>query len=244
MTAAHHRDTLDVGDGIVARDAAWSFAGDVAKTFDSHISRSIPGYAMGHEVTVALSDHFVRQRGRIYELGCSTGALSAQLAERHAGRGVEVIGLDVESDMVLEAKELQGSSGAQFCEADVMTFGYLPCELVVSHYTLQFLVLSERAELLGRVYDALKPGGALVVFEKVLEPSSPLQDLIGQLYTDFKLVNGFSTEQIIGKSRTLRGVMVPLRRDENLQLMREAGFGSVELLQKNLHFEGYLAVKR
>ena len=47
-----------VGDGIKAGSASWTFAGDVAKGFDDHVSKSVPLYEEGHHLTCELSDFF------------------------------------------------------------------------------------------------------------------------------------------------------------------------------------------
>ena len=61
-----------VGDKIKAVSGAWSFGGSVAKTFDDHVSKSVPLYNEGHEMIVDLSEFFVSKNSVVYELGCST----------------------------------------------------------------------------------------------------------------------------------------------------------------------------
>jgi len=56
-----------VGDAIAAANARWDFAGDVAKGFDSHIERSVPGYREVHELIASMSDFFVRDGSLVYE---------------------------------------------------------------------------------------------------------------------------------------------------------------------------------
>ena len=84
---------------------AWSFGGETPPGFDDHVSRSIPWYAACHELVVELADHLVPAHGRCYELGCSTGTLTALLARRLEPREAEVIGLDAEPGMLELARE-------------------------------------------------------------------------------------------------------------------------------------------
>ena len=44
---------------ITTERANWSFSGEVAKHFDDHVDKSVPGYHEGHELVVKLSDFFV-----------------------------------------------------------------------------------------------------------------------------------------------------------------------------------------
>ena len=67
-----------VGDGIAAANAGWTFSNEVARTFSSHVSKSVPLYAEGHDLICTLSDFFVQDSSVCYELGSSTGVLERQ----------------------------------------------------------------------------------------------------------------------------------------------------------------------
>jgi hypothetical protein len=51
-----------VEDGIDSLNAAWSFGGNTPKSFDSHVSRSVPKYNDGHSIVLALSDFFINKQ--------------------------------------------------------------------------------------------------------------------------------------------------------------------------------------
>ena len=72
----------DVGQGIRADNARWTFGGSVAKNFRDHVRRSVPLYELGHDLVCKLSDFFVRDDSNCYEIGVSAGELIAKLA-RH-----------------------------------------------------------------------------------------------------------------------------------------------------------------
>ncbi len=93
------------GGGIDAASGSWSFGGETPLEFDEHAARSIPWYQACHELVVDLADRLVPAGGRCYELGCSTGALSALLASRLAPRRAEVVGVDAEPGMVELARQ-------------------------------------------------------------------------------------------------------------------------------------------
>ncbi|HYG87023.1 MAG TPA: methyltransferase, partial [Azospirillum sp.] len=69
-----------VGDGLRADPANWRFGGEVAQNFDSHVSKSVPLYGMGHDLICDISDFFVKPGSVCYEIGCSTGELTLKLA--------------------------------------------------------------------------------------------------------------------------------------------------------------------
>ena len=64
-----------------------------------------------------------------------------------------------------------------------------------------------------------------------------------QLYNDFKFRNGFTGEEIVEKSRSLKGVLEPFSTQGNLDLLARSGFVDVTTIQKYLCFEGFLAIK-
>ncbi len=231
-----------VGDGITARPAGWRFSGAAAHHFDQHATRSIPAYDLGHELIAGLSDFFVRPAGRVYDVGCSTGALTATLAARHPS--ATVTGLDVEPDMTAVARlRLAEVPGAEVVDADAAGYDFDRADLIVAYYTLQFAPVEHRQALADRLAAALRPGGALIVFEKTLAPGARLQDMATQLYADHKQARGHTPAEVVAKTRSLRGVLAPQTSAENVAMLRRAGLADVELVHRHLLFEGYLAVK-
>ena len=65
------------------------------------------------------------------------------------------------------------------------------------------------------------------MFEKVRFPDARFQDIMSQIYIDFKLDQGFSEIDIINKSKSLKGVMEPFSSQGNLQLLKRAGFKDI-----------------
>ncbi len=81
------------------------------------------------------------------------------------------------------------------------------------------------------------------MFEKVRYPDARFQDIMSQIYIDFKLDQGFSEIDIINKSKSLKGVMEPFSSKGNLQLLKRAGFKDIVTVFKYLNFEGFLSIK-
>jgi tRNA (cmo5U34)-methyltransferase len=242
LSAAGRADALAVGDGITARPGGWRFSGAAAHHFDEHAARSIPAYELGHDLIAALSDFFVRPGGRVYDVGCSTGALTARLAVRHPA--ATVVGLDVEPDMTAVARlRLAEVPNADVVDADAAGYDFAPADLVVAYYMLQFTLVEQRAALVARLAAAVRPGGALIVFEKTLAATGRVQDLAAQVYAEHKLSGGYSPAEVIGKARSLRGVLTPLTSGQNVAMLRRAGLESVEVVHRHLLFDGYLAIK-
>ena len=93
---------------------------------------------------------------RILDLGCGTGHLTSQIAER----GAEVIGLDASLSMIAQAR--QNYPKLKFALADARTFelgrGF---DAVFSNAALHWI--PEPAPVIASVARALKPGGRFVL---------------------------------------------------------------------------------
>ena len=234
----------DVGDTISVGNARWSFGGSVPETFDSHVSRSVPQYRQGHEIVVSLSDFFIRPGSTVYELGCSTAELTRQIAEANSDRHVTFIGLEVEPAMVEAAKQKTSDlPNVEIREADIIGTELEPADLIVSYYTIQFVQPRVRQLLFDKIYNSLNWGGGFLLFEKVRAPDARFQDMMSSLYMDFKLQQGFSEQEILNKSRSLKGILEPFSTQGNIDLMRRAGFVDIMTVFKHLCFEGFLAIK-
>ena len=67
--------------------------------------------------------------------------------------------------------------------------------------------------------------------------------LFAQHYYDFKRRNGYSEIEIAQKREALENVLIPYRLEENMQLLKEVGFRSVEVFFRWYNFCGIVAVK-
>ncbi len=233
-----------IGDDMRASNAAWNFGGEVPKNFDAHIRKSVPFYSEGHELVAQISDYFITENSLVYELGTSTGALLQKIAARHADPSLRFVGVDREAAMVNAAREkCAGDGRVAFEVAELSEFAFEKCDLIIAYYTAQFVRPKFRQELFNRVFEALNWGGAFVLFEKVRAPDARFQDMMTALYADYKLGQGYSGEEIVSKSRSLKGVLEPFSSAANFQLLERAGFVDCMTVMKYICFEGILAIK-
>lgn len=236
---------MGVGHDIEARNAGWSFADNVAETFVDHIRQSVPLYEEGHDLICQLTDFFVKPDSLVYELGTSTGELIRKMAMHNSGKpNVRWTGIDIEPAMVAQAaKHCSDVPAVKIIHDDARFMDLDAADMIVSYYTMQFIPPRYRQDLITKIYDTLNWGGAFVMFEKVRGPDARFQDILSQLYIEFKMRNGFDSEEILEKQRSLKGVLEPFSTQGNLDLLSRAGFQDVTTVQKSLCFEGFLAIK-
>lgn len=82
-----------------------------------------------------------------------------------------------------------------------------------------------------------------MIFEKVRAHDARFQDISSSLYQDYKLAKGYTPDQIVSKSRSLKGVLEPFSSPANVEMLKRAGFSDVLSVQKWVCFEGFLAIK-
>jgi tRNA (cmo5U34)-methyltransferase len=236
-----------VGDGLPADRANWKFNGEVVDLFDDHISRSVPLYEEGHDLICDMSDFFIKPDSLCYEVGCSTGTLPLKLAIHNQKKPeARFIGIDIEKDMIKKASgkatKIKGLN-VSFIADDVIELEMDNADLIVCYYTIQFINTSVRQKLIDKLYSKLNWGGALLLFEKVHGADARFQDILSALYSDYKIRQGYSADEIIAKSRSLKGVLEPFSTQGNLDMLKRAGFVDINTVQKYLCFEGFLAIK-
>ncbi len=231
------------GDGIDAQNANWKFDTNVAEHFEEHISKSVPFYKQGHHLVTKLSDFFIKNDSICYELGSSTGTLTYKLAKHHDFRDAKFFGIEIEEAMVKKAENLYKNKNLTFLNEDMTTFELEASDMIVAYYTIQFIHPKLRQDLINKIYEKLNWGGAFIMYEKVRANDARFQDIITTLYMEYKLENGYSADEIIAKTKSLKGVLEPFSTQGNLDMLKRAGFVDIITIQKYMNFEGFLAIK-
>lgn len=236
---------MKVCKDISTERANWNFSGNVANAFDEHVKKSVPLYEEGHELVCCISDFFCHNDSVCYELGVSTAALIKKLALYNKHKpGIKWVGIDSEQPMIDKAKEnCKELPNVELVCGDVLLHDYQKSDFIVAYYTAQFVPPRLRQDLFNKIYERLNWGGGFVLFEKVRGCDARFQDMMTSIYTDFKLRNGFSSEEIVNKSQSLRGVLEPFSTAGNLGLLQRAGFVDIMSIMKYVCFEGFLAIK-
>ena len=233
-----------VGDGI-NKDGRWTFDGDVASNFDQHASRSIPLYRQGHDLILQISDSFLSEGSLVYDLGCANGALLNRLADRHQDLNLRCIGIESQKEMIDYALSANRPGNVEYVCHDIVQYDFEPesADLIICYYTVQFVRPAVRQHLINRLFQSLRWGGALLLFEKTRGPDARFQDLLTGLYNDYKLENGYLPAEILQKSQSLRGVLEPFSTQGNFDLLARAGFKDCMTILKYICFEGIIAIK-
>lgn len=232
------------GDNIKVNLSQWEFNEKVALVFDDHVKKSVPLYLDGHELILKISDFFIRKNSICYDIGCSTGTLIRKLAEYHYSKeDTHFIGLEKEDAMLKESPHGTNQENWELICCDACEHSFKQSSLVISYYSLQFMQQEYRLQIIKKIYNSLQKGGAFILYEKVYASNAMFQDILNGTYLDFKLSNGYSFNEIHAKSLSIRGILLPNTTDDNINMLKDAGFKEVTIIMKYCNFEGIIAIK-
>ena len=177
-----------------ARVEDFAFDERVAKVFDNMVSRSVPFYNEVQRIQSDLiMDFLPEEAGVVCDLGCSTGTTLEYLT-RHpkCPESTHFIGYDNSESMLDKARDKLSAPLAagkvSLMTADLSHLPPLPaCNVIILNWTLQFVRPIDREQLLKDIYQALKPGGIILLSEKILVNDPVLNRLYIDHYLQFKI---------------------------------------------------------
>lgn len=220
---------------------AFQFDEKVSEVFDNMIARSVPGYDTVRTFFPLLVKKFAKANSYVYDLGCSTGKLSQAILQNSQA---QVIAVDNSQAMLNKAKEnIVESSRISFQCEDIMQLTFLESSLMVMNYTLQFIKLEQRDEIIERIYQALEEGGAFVMTEKIAIADDKEAQIARELHEEFKRLHGYSDLEISQKRSALEQVLVPETIEVHIERLKKAGFVCPFIWFRSLNFVSFLAVK-
>lgn len=225
----------------------FAFDEQVANVFPDMIRRSVPGYETVISMTGVFARHFAQPGTRIYDLGCSLGASTLAMTTYVDAAGVNFVAVDNSAPMLDKCKGIVSAQApdrsVEYVCADIRDVRIDNASLVVLNFTLQFIPLEDRAALLQKIAAGLRPGGALVLSEKIVFPAAEQQTLLTDLHHEFKRANGYSDLEISQKRQAIENVLVPETAATHEQRLNAAGFTTASAWFQCFTFASWVAVK-
>lgn len=226
---------------------AFEFDSAVTAVFPDMIQRSVPGYRSIISAIGLLSARFAQANSICYDLGCSLGA--ATLAMRHhiEAPDCRIVAVDNSKAMIERFTKILADDKAAIeveprCE-DIRRTKLENASVVVLNFTLQFIPVEDRSEFLTNIYQALLPGGILILSEKLKFEDSRQQQLQTEMHHAFKKAQGYSDLEISQKRTALENVLVPETFACHKKRLLNAGFSSAEVWFQYFNFASMIALK-
>jgi len=222
------------------------FDESVASVFDDMIRRSVPGYAMTLSLMSLIAKRYAQPDSRIYDLGCSLGAGIVALADELSAP-VSFVGVDNSAEMLercrRNTKGIVSQNTLELRCEDVLSTPIENASIVVLNFTLQFIEKKQRPRLLRHIANGLKPGGVLLLSEKIHLKDERMQKELFELHHDFKRSQGYSDLEISQKRAALENVLIPESIETHKDRLTTAGFSCCETWLQCFNFASLLAIK-
>jgi len=225
-------------------ESLFSFDDSVASVFDDMIERSVPFYREILRLSAYFAVKNTKEGSLVYDLGSSTGNTLFAI-EKLSTHKLNLVGLDNSEAMVLQSNKKKTAYGSEvrFEEADIIDYELKPCDVIVSNFTLQFIRPIKRAEFVAKIYNSLNKNGLFILSEKVLGEDKGVAKQMIDLYHSYKKSMGYSDYEIAQKREALENVLVPFGMEENIAMLKYAGFSSVEVVFRWVNFALFIAKK-
>jgi tRNA (cmo5U34)-methyltransferase len=223
----------------------FEFDEQIAAVFDDMLKRSVPFYEEAMALTKRFALAYLKEGGRLYDLGCSTASTLLDI-ERDLEVEAELVGIDNSPSMLEQAQRKLSVFGSKIRleEADIMSYTYAEADVFITNYTLQFIRPLVRETLIRRIFESLNAGGVFIFSEKVVSEDKRLNKLLIDGYYDFKKTQGYSEYEIMQKREALENVLIPYTEDENKEMVKRCGFAHCETIFRWGNFATFIALKK
>jgi tRNA (cmo5U34)-methyltransferase len=211
------------------------------------LDRSVPFYGEVIRSSARLLDCFLHTKDRVYDLGCATGTTLLEFSRILEKKGLFFTGIDNSPAMLdkarLKAEIYSKKDTLEFLEEDITRIHHPGAGAFVVNYTMQFIRPLKREEFVRRIYSNLRPGGILLLSEKVISHDHRINREYIDIYHTFKRSRGYSELEIAKKREALENILIPFSIDENKTLLANCGFQTVETYFQWFNFASFIAVK-
>ena len=219
----------------------------VVDVFPDMIRRSVPGYENIIALLGILGNQYAQADSTIYDLGCSLGAATLSLYQQIQAANIQYICIDNAPAMVEQCqanlqKHMPDSRHQVRCE-DILETDIMNASIIVINFTLQFLPIATRSQLLKKAYEGLRPGGCLILSEKI-QYKDPQQHLFTQWHHAFKRANQYSDLEISQKRTSIENVLIPETPKKHIDRLINSGFVQAEQWFQCFNFASFIALKK
>jgi len=232
-------------------DEPFRFDESVARVFPDMLRRSIPGYAASLEAIGSLAARYVTAGSNCYDLGCSLGAATLAMRQGIRVPDCRIIAIDNAPAMIERCRQVISDDDVahprrtpvDIMLADIRDATITDASMIVMNYTLQFLDLPARDEMIDRISRGLAPGGLFLLSEKVVDEDPRMEALLVELHHEHKRRNAYSELEISRKRAAIENVLVPESVAAHSERLRAAGFAHTAVWLRYFNFVSIVAIK-
>ena len=213
--------------------------------YDANITNVLPYYTEFHgQVIDVVKTISAKSNGKIkwLDTGCGTGTL----ALRALGEipDIEFTLCDPSEGMLEIAKEKLSGKDIRF---NIVASDALPYknefDIVTAIQSHHYYDIKTREIAVKKCYEALKEGGIFMAFENIRMSAEESDAIALNRWGQFLLDHGWTPEGVKAH-QARRGVeMFPITIEQHLEMLKNAGFKSVNILWVSYMQAGFWAIK-
>ena len=213
--------------------------------YDANITNVLPYYTEFHSQVIDMAKMiFLKKEGKLkwLDTGCGTGTL----ALRALGElpDVEFTLCDPSEGMLEIAKEKLKGKNIDF---NIVTSDALPYEnefdIVTAIQSHHYYDIETRDIAVKKCYRALQEDGIFITFENIRMSTEESDAIALDRWGEFLSDHGWTPEGVKAH-QARRGVeMFPITIEQHLEMLKNAGFRSVDILWVSFMQAGFWAIK-
>ncbi len=206
-------------------------------------ARIVPGLLDLHRMAGVLLAERAPADARILVLGAGGGLELKAFAEMQPGWHFD--GVDPSAEMLDLARATLGplAPRVRLHEGYVDSAPTGPFDGTTCLLTLHFLPPTERLKTLQEMYLRLKPGAPLVVAHHSFPAEDPVRNRWLARNAAFATASGVPMVQAEGGIAAIKERLPALSPEQDVDLLREAGFADIDLFYCAFTFKGWVAHK-
>lgn len=219
----------------------FTFNEEVVNVFENMIGRSVPGYNTIVQMSAVIAHRYAKSQTKIYDLGCSLGAVSKAIREKN---DLHIVAVDSSQEMIVRCRQkLRNLPAIEIVCEDVCDTNINNASVVILNFTMQFVPREKRNALLQKIYNGLCKDGVLLLSEKINHTPKKNNDLQRDLHHNFKKDQGYSELEIDQKKRALQEVMLLDSIEDHQQRLANIGFKHNEIWFQCFNFVSFFCQK-
>ena len=213
-----------------------------SNVYDDRITSVLPYYREYHAQIIDLVDKLDIPNPNWLDTGCGTGTLAARVFEKRDD--VRFTLADPSVGMLEKAKEKLSGRDVEFINQSSLEISFTDeYDIVTAVQSHHYLQKDERKRAVKNCYEALKESGLFVTFENICMSDPKSDEIAMKRWFAFLEEHGNTPEEVqVQKDR--RGVeTLPITIEEHINLLRDCGFRSVDMLWTSYLQAGFWAIK-
>jgi tRNA (cmo5U34)-methyltransferase len=218
-----------------------------AAAYDAHVEQTVPYYRALHEETLRLVETVAGEPGIWLDTGCGTGALVEKALPRFPR--TRFLLADPSPAMIEQARAKlagRGEGRVTFLnpsDSAGVDVGAHRCDVITAILAHHYLDREGRRAALAHCRSLLTDGGLLVHFENVRPSSERALEIGKEYWKTYQMRMGKPAEDAEAHMERFDRQFFPITVAEHLQLLRDTGFATADLLWRSYMQAGFWAIK-